>query len=162
VQLPAVACETCSLRSCDFRRPTYATSTKALAKWSRERLVVKRGGDGSVEARFRFDGTTCSNMGRPLAFHYDVTLGPADAGHPILAQECTPADSGHTLMCSYSDSLMQAITGDKPLAGRPIEEVLHWKRAACSTGCYCEPAARDHKWGMVLETIHYALAHSPK
>ena len=111
IQPPTVPCETCALKSCDFRRPTYATSTKALAKWSRERLVVSRGGDGSIQARFRFDGTTCSNMGRPLSFHYDVTLGPASAGYPILAQECTPADSGHTFMCSYNDGLMQSIAG---------------------------------------------------
>ena len=25
-------------------------------------------------------------------------------------------------------------------------------------GCYCEPASRKHKWGLVLETIHFALA----
>jgi hypothetical protein len=24
-------------------------------------------------------------------------------------------------------------------------------------GCYCEPNSRKHKWGLVLETIHYAL-----
>jgi len=27
-----------------------------------------------------------------------------------------------------------------------------------STGCYCDEASRAHKWGLVLETIHYALA----
>jgi hypothetical protein len=25
-------------------------------------------------------------------------------------------------------------------------------------GCYCEPAGRKYKWGLVLETIHFALA----
>jgi hypothetical protein len=162
VRQPATPCETCALKTCDFRRPTYVTSTKALAKWVRERLVVKRAGDGSIQARFRFDGTTCSNMGRPLAFDYDVTLGPAAMDYPILAQQCTPADSGHTSMCGYTEGLMQAIAAEKPLAGRPVGEVLDWKRPVCSTGCYCDAAARDHKWGMVLETIHYALARLPK
>jgi hypothetical protein len=23
--------------------------------------------------------------------------------------------------------------------------------------CYCEPKSRQHKWGLVLETIHFAL-----
>jgi hypothetical protein len=27
-------------------------------------------------------------------------------------------------------------------------------------GCYCEPDSRQHKWGLVLETIHYALART--
>ena len=162
VRQPAAPCETCALKTCDFRRPTYVTSTKALAKWARERLVVKRAGDGSIQARFRFDGTTCSNMGRPLAFDYEVTLGPAAMDYPILAQQCTPADSGHTSMCGYTEGLMQAIAAEKPLAGRPVGEVLDWKRPVCSTGCYCDAAARDHKWGMVLETIHYALARLPK
>jgi hypothetical protein len=27
-----------------------------------------------------------------------------------------------------------------------------------SAGCYCEPNSRTYKWGLVLETIHFALA----
>jgi hypothetical protein len=26
-----------------------------------------------------------------------------------------------------------------------------------AAGCYCESTSRDHKWGLVFETIHYAL-----
>jgi hypothetical protein len=33
-----------------------------------------------------------------------------------------------------------------------------WTRPASPAGCYCEPDSRLHKWGLVLETIHYALA----
>jgi len=33
-------------------------------------------------------------------------------------------------------------------------------RPASPAGCYCEPASRQHKWGLVLETIHYALDRS--
>ena len=32
-----------------------------------------------------------------------------------------------------------------------------WRREPSAAGCYCEAASRDHKWGLVLETIHYAL-----
>jgi hypothetical protein len=32
--------------------------------------------------------------------------------------------------------------------------------ASASAGCYCEPESRLHKWGLVLETIHYALART--
>jgi len=38
-----------------------------------------------------------------------------------------------------------------------LNAVLSWRRAACAAGCYCEPSSREHKWGLVLETIHYAL-----
>ena len=34
------------------------------------------------------------------------------------------------------------------------------QRPAAGAGCYCEPTSRKHKWGLVLETIHYALASS--
>ena len=52
---------------------------------------------------------------------------------------------------------MTAIDGEKPLLGRSLHEVLSWKRPESPAGCYCEPASREHKWGLVLETIHYAL-----
>jgi hypothetical protein len=29
--------------------------------------------------------------------------------------------------------------------------------SAGRAGCYCDAASRQHKWGLVLETIHYAL-----
>ena len=58
-------------------------------------------------------------------------------------------------------ALIDAIAGEKPLAGRPLDDVLGWDRPAIGPGCYCEPSARQHKWGLVLETIHYALTHMP-
>ena len=120
--------------------------------------------DGSLHARFRYDGTTCTNMGRPLAFHYDVDLGTRQDGYPIRGQSCTavPGDTGHASMCQYiadAPGLMAAIAREKPLAGRPLAEVLGWHRPEAAAGCFCEAASRDHKWGLVLETIHYALHH---
>ena len=55
--------------------------------------------DGSLDAVFRYDGTTCTNMGRPLAFHYNVKLGPRAEGYPIREQRCAPAagDTGHAV-----------------------------------------------------------------
>jgi len=52
---------------------------------------------------------------------------------------------------------MVAIDQEKPLLGQRLNDVLTWQRAADSAGCYCEPASRKHKWGLVLETLHYAL-----
>lgn len=163
-------CQSCSLANCQFRRApvaSYFTNTKALARWVAERLSLETHADGTVEARFRYDGTTCTNMGRPLAFQYDVTLGPRQSGFQIRAQHCAPVpgDAGYTAMCRYltdAAPLMDAIEREKPLLGQPLANVFAWRREASPAGCYCEAASREHKWGLVLETIHYALHHQGK
>ena len=113
---------------------------------------------------FRYDGTTCTNMGRPLAFQYNVKLGRAQEGYPIREQQCAPApgDTGHTSMCQYHRQrrpLMAAIDSEKPLHGTAARmPCSHGGARQSRAGCYCDPASREHKWGLVLETIHYALA----
>jgi len=184
-------CENCSFAPCQYRREPYrrprrsapselpiaadadvapltpdarySVNVKALQRWSQERLSIEHRDDGSVAAVFRYDGTTCTNMGRPLQFHYHVKLGRREDGYPILAQSCEPApgDDGHMAMCRYiteRDQLMTAIAGEHPLGGRPLDDVVRWTRVSSPAGCYCEPESRQYKWGLVLETIHYALA----
>ena len=184
-------CESCSFVACQYRRApyrrsrrpapselpivadadvnplsagaSYSVSIKALRRWSDERLTLQTRDDGSVAAVFRYEGTTCTNMGRPLQFHYHVKLGRREDGYPILEQSCAPApgDAGHMAMCRYisdRDQLMASIATDRPLHGRPLDDVVRWTRTASPAGCYCEPDSRQHKWGLVLETIHYALA----
>jgi hypothetical protein len=182
-----VPCENCSFGPCQYRRApyrraprlwgeqfpariavldqdaAYSVNRKALKRWAEERLSMQIGKDGSVDIVFRYDGTTCTNMGRPLAFDYSVKLGPRGEGYPILEQRCVPADgdTGHTRMCQYIENpvgLMTAIDREKPLSGERLNSVLSWTRKPSSAGCYCESSSRDHKWGLVLETIHYALA----
>jgi hypothetical protein len=102
-------------------------------------------------------------MGRALAFDYTVRLGLRDAGYRIQDQQCAPATGhdGYVHMCGYMDdreNLMRAIDQEKPLLGEPLDEVLNWPWATAAAGCYCDAASRTHKWGLVLETIHYALA----
>jgi len=181
-----VPCERCSFGSCQYRRAPYRgdarpagrqleaseaavdrnaqyqTNQKALERWAQERLTLRNEPDGSVDAVFRCDGTTCTNMGRPLSFLYRVKLGPRAQGYPIREQQCAPAagDDGHTYMCRFiedCDALMGAIEREKPLHGERLNAVLEWQRAPSGAGCYCEASSRDHKWGIVLETIHYAL-----
>jgi len=178
-----VPCKNCSFSQCQYRRvpyrrarrgvselpvvspmerPAYSVNGKALKRWAAERLTMEEHADGTIEARFRYDGTTCTNLGRPLAFDYVVRLGPRDEGYPIREQRCspTPGDTGHTQMCQYlanADQLMDSIGREKPLLGQPLDEVLAWRRPAAGAGCYCDPASREHKWGLALETIHYAL-----
>ncbi|HEY2434353.1 MAG TPA: hypothetical protein VGI12_16890 [Vicinamibacterales bacterium] len=184
-------CESCSYAACQYRRApyrrarrpapselpfvtdadvnplsagaSYTVSVKALQRWSQERLTIETRGDGSVAAVFRYEGTTCTNMGRPLQFHYHVKLGRREDGYPILEQSCGPAagDTGHLAMCRYisdRDELMAAIATESPLHGRPLDDVVRWARTASPAGCYCEAESRQHKWGLVLETIHFALA----
>jgi hypothetical protein len=176
-----VPCENCSMPGCQFRRVPYhravrepasgpfaqpavryTVNPKALRRWASERLTLAKCPDGSTAAQFRYDGTTCTNSGTPLTFLYDVKLGRESDGYPVLEQHCRPApgDSGYTRMCRYQEEpveLMTAIDCEKPLAGKPVAEVLGWQRASCPAGCYCDREARDHKWGLVLETIHFAL-----
>jgi hypothetical protein len=147
--------------------PPYSVNARALRKWSRERLKLLFAPDGSVDARFRYEGTTCSNLGRPLEFDYQVRLQPSSEGYQIVETRCVPApgDTGHTCMCEYladAQSLMRSIAAEHPLSGRPLDEVLTWERPASPAGCYCDAAGRRHKWGLVLEVIHYALGQVAK
>ena len=135
---------------------------RALEKWSRERLELRFLPGGTVHALFRYGGTTCSNLGRPLEFHYALQLGPAEDGYPILQAECAPApdDVGHQSMCEFLNnprSLMESIAREKPLLGQPINDVLSWQRPYSPSGCYCDSDRRIHKWGLVFEVVHFAL-----
>jgi hypothetical protein len=65
-------------------------------------------------------------------------------------------------MCEYlkeGNRLLDAVRADTPLLGQPLDAVLVWRRPVSAAACYCEPESRQHKWGLVLETIHYALTH---
>lgn len=186
-----IPCERCSFGPCAYRRApyrraprsnaerfparvpvldadaAYTVNRKALARWAAERLTLRESPDGSLTAVFRYDGTTCTNMGRPLAFDYTVTLGPHQAGYPILHQHCAPApnDAGHAHMCQYienPDQLMSAIGTETPLHGQRLNAILAWQREPSAAGCFCEAASRNHKWGLVLETLHYALVQRDK
>ncbi len=144
------------------RNARYSVNEKALQSWANERLSLRTSTDGALEAVFRYDGTTCTNMGRPLTFLYRVELGPRAEGYPIRGQQCFPApgDDGYTAMCSYLEdagALMGAIEQEKPLQGQRLDAVFAWRRSPSPAGCYCEVSSRNHKWGLVLETIHYAL-----
>lgn len=164
-----IPCANCSLTPCQYRRPLtpaakYQVNAKALRRWASERLSMEEHGDGTVDALFRYDGTTCNNMGQPLTFEYRVKLGPPEERYPIREQHCAPAsgDLGHPHMCKFAGGELLGVIGDeKPLAGRPLDEVIDWRRPASPAGCYCEPTSREHKWGLVLETIHYALSNRP-
>jgi hypothetical protein len=141
----------------------YSINPRALRKWSQERLQLRTLEDRSVEARFRYEGTTCSNLGRPLAYDYLIKLEGPEDGYRIRTTTCEPApgDTGHAAMCEYinnGEKLTAAIGRECPLAGRALNDVLMWKRPFSPAACYCDAESRMHKWGLVLEVIHFALA----
>ena len=35
--------------------------------------------------------------------------------------------------------------------------ILNWKYQFSPEGCFCKAESREHKWGLVLEVVHYAL-----
>jgi hypothetical protein len=144
------------------RNARYTVNRRALEKWSRERLHLHVMADRTVQARFRYEGTTCSNLGHPLAYDYHVRIGVPEEGCRVLEAGCVPApgDDGFTFMCAYRDNpelLMSAVGREKPLLGRPLNDVLTWARKTSPSGCYCDADSRNHKWGLVLEVIHFAL-----
>ena len=146
------------------RDANYSVNSRALRKWTHERLKLVTRSTGDLEAVFRYEGTTCANQGRTLEFLYRVVLSPARDAYRVLDARCAPApdDTGHTQQCEYlnnAEALMTSIANERPLIGRPLEDVLNWHRAANPAGCFCEKSARDHKWGLVYEVIHFALAH---
>jgi hypothetical protein len=145
----------------------YTINARALQKWTVERLRLKMLHDNSVEVSFRYEGTTCSNMGMPLEFDYHLKLGPAEEGYRVVEAGCAPApgDIGHTKQCEYlanAEPFMQAIRSEKPLLGRPLNDVLAWERVYNPSGCYCDATRRAHKWGLVFEVTHYALVEREK
>jgi hypothetical protein len=143
----------------------YSINPRALARWAKERLTLTRNADGTINALFRYDGTTCSNMGRPLTFFYHIKLGPREQGYPLREMKCSPArgDEGHKFMCRYishQQLLMDSIGQEKPLLGRALAEVFAWPHPPTGAGCYCESSSREHKWALALETLHFALAQA--
>jgi len=141
----------------------YSVAAAVLRRWAKERLTVHALADGSVEAAFRYDGTTCSNMGQALAFEYTVRLSSREEGYRIedLACRPVPGDIGHKFMCEYledGEALMSAIAAERPLLGHRLDAVVGWRRGTGAAGCYCTASSREHKWGLALEVLHFALA----
>lgn len=185
VQAGSVPCTECTFFPCQYRRvpfrqalagpaaaapapapATYRISARALRKWAGERVWLDRRPDGEIRARFRFDGTTCSNLGQPLAFDYEVDLGPVEEGLVIRRASCQPApgDDGFTRMCAYlndADGLMEAIAAESPRTGVPLAAAMAESAAGLATGCHCTSEGRVHKWSMALQAIHFALHASP-
>ena len=140
----------------------YTINARALRKWAQERLQIETGADGSVSALFRHEGTTCSNFGEPIYTDYYVRLHPASQDFRVADVHCAPVagDAGYALMCEYlkdPDAFTRLMAAEKPLLGRPLNDVLAWNRSPNPAACQCDAGSREHKWGFVFEVIHFAL-----
>jgi len=141
----------------------YAFPEKTLVRWREKRLKVIALPENQILATFRFDGSTCTNMGIPLAFDYEVRLKKEeDGGHQILSSTCEPTEdhTGFQSMCAYLDKperYMSQLRAHRPLEGQPLSNSLTWKSPTSPAGCLCTRASQDHKWRIVLQTLHFAL-----
>ena len=129
----------------------------------RKRLQLAVQSSRELLASFRFDGSTCSNMGVPLVIDYHVYLErDGGNGYRITRSFCQPADNdiGYRSTCAYLENParhMAQIESYQPFVGRSLHEVLAWNPPVSSAGCLCTHAHEDHKWRIVLQTIHFAL-----
>ena len=52
---------------------------------------------------------------------------------------------------------MEKISQPPALPGNRLDKVLEWEPPASPAGCLCSQSSRDHKWRIVLQTLHYSL-----
>ena len=141
---------------------SYAFSSSALEGWEKKRLELSEDGD-ALQAVFRFNGSTCTNLGLPLRFEYRVDLSREETGGYRLegfSCEPHPEDTGHKGMCSYladAEAILEKTRQPPALPGRSLGKVLEWTPPSSPAGCLCSQSSRDHKWRIVLQTLHYSL-----
>jgi hypothetical protein len=147
-----------------FRRHEYPR--KALERWSRDLLTLTRTDSGTIEARFRLEGSTCGNVA--LTIDFTVRLGGGPGAWFIDGGDCSPAPGdrgcGH-MCCSTRDSLggaFEAARESQPLVGQPLADALDWNPTMNPAGCICGAEQLHHKWRIVYHTIAFALEnHAP-
>ncbi len=128
-----------------------------LERWARERLVLE-----GTRASFRFDGSTCCDMGRPLAVEITVELERDEAGWRIRGGGCAPAagDTGCRAMCATlgpAESFFAEVSARQPLRGELLEAVREWNPAVDPAGCFCTASQQNHKWRLAYQTLLYKL-----
>jgi hypothetical protein len=143
---------------------TYDYGNKALKRWHKERLTISHHENGSIKALFQLVGSTCSNMGMPLSFDYTVALSGPSEHYTITEMQCLPTEGhhGHKSMCSYLENpgrILGALENEKPLLGKTLDQAIDWDARISPAGCVCTQGSRNHKWNIVLQTLHFALSH---
>ena len=175
-----IPCQHCSLDGCVYRRAAYTAakdspysprvetkqrygfSENALRRWARDRVNLEER-EGFLLFQFTWDGTTCGNMGQPLRMIFDVQLGRKEDAYCIRAKSCRPCEKdSHRQMCAFKKDgpkFLRQITEHDALLDQPLENALDWDPEVLPIGCQCTQESQDHKWKMVLHTLHYFLHH---
>jgi hypothetical protein len=143
----------------------YAFPAKALTLWRSKRLQLAVQPNQEIRARFRFEGSTCSNLGVPITIDYHIYLERNGGdGYRVTHSSCKPADGdvGVRSTCAYLDNPalhMAEMDSYQPLIGMRLDDALAWNPPISQSGCLCSQAAQNHKWRIVLQTIHFALVN---
>jgi hypothetical protein len=142
---------------------TYAYNQRALKRWQKERLTISHNDDETVDALFQLAGSTCSNMGMPLSFDYIIKLTGPSEQYKITEMRCQPTEGhhGYKSMCSYLESperILGSLENEKPLIGKTLNQALEWDAKISPAGCVCTQTSRNHKWNIVLQTLHFTLS----
>jgi hypothetical protein len=146
--------------------PGYAFPEKTLALWRDKRLTLTPISEDELHAKFCMEGSTCNNMGVPLEFDFHIVLNrESTRAYRITAASCEPAANhqGYREMCAFldkSDGFMAQLRSHRPMIGELLKDALKWNPQVSPAGCLCTRANQDHKWRIVLQTIHYTLENS--
>jgi hypothetical protein len=102
-------------------------------------------------------------MGLDIAMTYDVSLEQRPDGVTVIvACGCSPRDGdrGFESMCAYraDPAGFSERLAELPFEiGATLEDALGPRESSACSGCLCREADREHKWRIVLETIHFHL-----
>jgi hypothetical protein len=144
----------------------YAITIKALGKWARQYLTCESDGDGVRHYRFRYMGNTCCDGGTPINSVMHAMIRPEPRGMVFERGwiEIEEDDPGLQAMCEFYGrrwAFHDELERPPAWSGQTLEEVLGETIAQAKinpAGCFCKPSQVNHKWRMVLSTIHYALS----
>ncbi|MBF0280018.1 MAG: hypothetical protein HQM13_19630 [SAR324 cluster bacterium] len=145
----------------------YNLPEKALVKWAKENVILDHFQDGSIEAQFRFVGSTCGFTGHSIDFEFRVKLSSLSDGRRVTKTSCRPSanDRGAVQMCAYithSDQFLKSINAYHPRLGETLDACILWAPEIIPAGCLCNEQALNHKWRNAYQTIHYAISLKEK
>ena len=152
----------CRRRSAERRTRRYSVSLKALQRWSQERLTLDQRDDGTRRRGVPLRRHDVHQHGPAAAVSLSCEAGAArgrlsDSRAVVRARR--RATRATRSMCRYisdREQLMASIAASGRCSASRSTTWCGGRGPPSPAGCYCEAESRQHKWGLVLETIHYA------
>jgi hypothetical protein len=141
----------------------YRIPKATLRKWADQCLTCLRDEEGQRRYRFAFEGSTCTDGGKPYTANMQIALDVSE-GRVIVrdaliffSEEDMPAAAQ---MCEYQqrgEEFFRQLQQPPAFCGRPLEEILAAPASLNPAGCFCTEPMVNHKWRLALSTVHYAL-----